>query len=247
MVPTGTTANGYTVPIGTTQADSVMKRRTPAPDCLSPEQPETIRARILAAAFEAVRERGYAATSTREIVARAKVSKRELYTEFGNKDGIFAALIANRADRMRRPTVHDVPKSRTELASLLTNVGAAFLELLGDPVVIAMFRLAISAAEDAPELARLLDKHGRQPNRHALTELMTEAANAKLIAGEPAALAARFFALVIEDLHTPMLLGLVASLSPRERERRAADATTAFLQLHAAPPPTPARATRSRT
>ena len=44
-----------------------------------------VRERILTAAFEAFRERGYAATSTLEIATRAHVSKRDLYALVGDK------------------------------------------------------------------------------------------------------------------------------------------------------------------
>ena len=62
-----------------------------------------VRERILSAAFSAFMEAGYAATSTLEIATRAKVSKRELYAEFGSKHGILQALIASTAERMQAP------------------------------------------------------------------------------------------------------------------------------------------------
>ena len=62
-----------------------------------------VRERILGAAFEAFRERGYAATSTLEIATRARVSKRELYALVGNKQKMLIAAIAERAKRSRRP------------------------------------------------------------------------------------------------------------------------------------------------
>src|SRR5262249_35419829 len=53
----------------------------------------TVRERILTAAFDAFRERGYAATSTLEIATRARVSKRELYALVGNKQQMLIAAI----------------------------------------------------------------------------------------------------------------------------------------------------------
>src|SRR5262249_3445705 len=58
-----------------------------------------VRERILSAAFEAFRERGYAATSTREIATRAHVSKRALYALIGNKQKMLVAAIGERAKR----------------------------------------------------------------------------------------------------------------------------------------------------
>src|SRR5690242_18157859 len=45
----------------------------------------SLRQRIVAAAFAAFRDKGYAATTTLEIATRARVSKRELYALVGNK------------------------------------------------------------------------------------------------------------------------------------------------------------------
>ena len=73
------------------------KTKTPIDD-----QPPRRRA-ILAAAFDVLMQRGYAGANTLEIATRAKVSKRELYAEFGNKAGILEALIATTSARMQAP------------------------------------------------------------------------------------------------------------------------------------------------
>jgi AcrR family transcriptional regulator len=59
------------------------------------------RTRVLQAAFSAFQELGYAGASTLAIATRAKVSKRELYTLFSNKQAMLAACIAERTKRMR--------------------------------------------------------------------------------------------------------------------------------------------------
>ena len=57
---------------------------------------QAVRQRILEAAFAAFREKGYAGATTREIAARAKVSKRDLYTLFPDKQTMLAACIRSR-------------------------------------------------------------------------------------------------------------------------------------------------------
>lgn len=52
------------------------------------------RERLLAAAMTLFTERGYAATSVREIVAAAGLTKPALYYHFGNKEGIYQAIVA---------------------------------------------------------------------------------------------------------------------------------------------------------
>ena len=85
------------------------------------------RERILNAATAVLHERGFAATSTNEIAARARVSKRELYAEFGTRMGILEACIAARAERMRRPLERVSIGDGVGLAGALHAFGATFL------------------------------------------------------------------------------------------------------------------------
>jgi AcrR family transcriptional regulator len=213
------------------QEHSAMKRRSPDSDG-APDDPGSARTRILNAAFDVLREHGYGATQTREIAARAKVSKRDIYSEFGSKDGIFAALIAARAERMRRPAVDPDVGSRERFAATLQRVGVAILEQLYDPAVISMFRLAIASAEDAPELARVMERNAFQPNQRAMGEMMSAAIAAGVLTGEASALAMRFFALLTGGAHVPILLGIAEPPKPRELARHSAEVADAFLRLH---------------
>lgn len=52
-----------------------------------------VRGRLLASAAELFSNRGYAATTVREIVARAGVTKPVLYYYFGSKEGIYLDLM----------------------------------------------------------------------------------------------------------------------------------------------------------
>jgi TetR/AcrR family transcriptional regulator len=53
------------------------------------------RERLLTAALDLFNEKGYAATSVRELVAAAGVTKPVLYYYFGNKEGIYLELMQN--------------------------------------------------------------------------------------------------------------------------------------------------------
>lgn len=206
-------------------------RRRPSDDHAAEETP-LVRRRILDAAFALVQERGYAATSTRDIAARARVSKREIYSEFGNKAGIFAAMIAARSASMRTPLEQPDVSDRPALAATLTRIGVGFLEIICDPTVVSMFRMAISAAEHGAELARILDEQARAPFRHRLGELMARARDAGLVEGAPAELATRLVALLAGQLHVTLLLGLAPAPSSRQIAHRARAAAEAFLRLH---------------
>ena len=77
---------------------------------VKPEQ-HPVRERLLGAALDIFNERGYSATSVREIVQAADVSKPVLYYYFGSKEGIYTELMTKpfevlekifRGDRTRR-------------------------------------------------------------------------------------------------------------------------------------------------
>ena len=194
-----------------------------------------VRERILTAAFETFRERGYAATSTLEIATRAHVSKRELYALVGNKQKMLIAAIAERAKRFKAPADMPVLRDHATLAQVLTAFGTRFVREVSDPQVVAVFRLAIAEAVQAPEVARTLDSLGRETGRAALRHIMTQARAAGLIDGSPADLAEQFAGLLWRDLLVSLLLGVAQRPNPRAIEARARDAAGAFLRLHPIP------------
>ena len=99
MVPYGTKSSGKIMPMSPR-----MKAREEETDGTE------ARKRILGAALSAFMEGGYAQTSTLEIATRARVSKRELYSLFGNKEAMLVACITERAQRLKAPA--DLPELR---------------------------------------------------------------------------------------------------------------------------------------
>jgi AcrR family transcriptional regulator len=193
------------------------------------------RQRILGAAFSAFMAKGYAETSTLEIATRARVSKRALYELVGNKQEMLVACISERAQRLRVPTDLPEPRDRETLSRALATIGTQLLREVSDPIVIAVFRLAIAEAVRAPEVARALDSIGGETSRAALREIMTRAQRAGILSGDPREMAEHFAGLLWGNLMVGLLLRVVDRPSPREFARRARNATAAFLQLYPQP------------
>ena len=63
-------------------------------------RPKGRREALLRAAAEVFFEQGYAATSIDAIIERAGGSKRNIYNEFGNKQGLFSAIVKENADKV---------------------------------------------------------------------------------------------------------------------------------------------------
>jgi len=201
------------------------------------EDPEDVqvRQRILGAALSAFMEGGYAQTSTLEIATRAHVSKRALYSLFGNKQAMLVACISERAQRLKAPA--DLPElgDRKTLSELLGAFGTRLLGETSDPMVVAVFRLAIAEAVRAPEVAQTLHSVAYQTSRAALREIMAKARSSGLLGGDPTEMSEQFAGLLWGDLMIRLLLQVADRPSAREIARRASDATAAFLQLYPEP------------
>ena len=190
------------------------------------------RERILDAAFAAFVRKGYAGASTAEIAAEARVSKRELYALVGNKRAMLVACIRDRATRLQLPADVPVPHDRESLAQVLTAFGTQLIREVSDPVVVAMFRLAIAEAAREPEVGEILDSVGRATARAALRKLMAGARAAGLLDGSPDKLAEQFRGLLLGDSMVGLLLGVAGPPGPRVIPARARAAADTFLRLH---------------
>ena len=190
--------------------------------------------RIPQSAWEAFTELGYAETSTLEIATRARVSKRELYVFFSSKQAMLAECIAHRVQQMQIAPKLPQPRSREALSSILVELGAAVLREVSDPVVMAVFRLAIAEAQRAPEVAQTLQT-ARLTVRRAAENLIARAQDAGLLgSGTVTDMGDQFFALLWGDLMMSVLLLVREKPEPAEIQRRARNAAADFLRLNPA-------------
>jgi AcrR family transcriptional regulator len=195
-----------------------------------------MRQRILGAAFKTFTEKGYTGASTVEIATLAKVSKRDLYAKFGSKQGMLVACIQGGTAGMGLSVELPTPRDRTMLATTLANFGRNLLKEVSQPMVIAMFRLAVAEAKRSPEVARVFAPAGRGAARKSLADLLARATAAGVLgAEEPSEMAEQYLALLWEGLMVNLMMGLADTPEPAEIERRVHKATSAFLRLHPGP------------
>jgi AcrR family transcriptional regulator len=189
---------------------------------------------VLKAAFAVFRKRGFSGASTLEIATRAQVSKRDLYALFGSKHAMLAACIKERTDRMRQPLELAAPESAADVAAFLIEFGTSILRVASHPDVLAVHRLAIAECDRAPEIARTLDRNGRQANHAALADWLAQAQARGLVgAGDPAAMATHFLATLWGGLLIQLLLRVREAPTADEIDARARTATEATLKLYA--------------
>jgi len=211
-----------------------MKRRAakPVPPHV-PEEQDSVRQRVLGAAFSSFLEKGYARTSMLEIASRARISKRDLYAMCNGKPAMLKELVSERARRMRLPLDLPAVRDRKQLAAALTAFGVAIMQGICSRPVLVLQRLAVAVAEDEPEVAQTFDGAGRKVNRAALRRFLAQAQDRMVLGpGDPAAMVEDFFALLWGDLLVELLLGVATPPSERELKQKAGRATAKFLKLY---------------
>ncbi|WP_186271828.1 TetR/AcrR family transcriptional regulator [Burkholderia gladioli] len=209
-----------------------------APDTEDAGSERSPRQRIIEAAFRIFAEKGYESASTLAIATQAKVSKRDIYANFSNKQDMLLACIEGRGQRMNLGAALPRATSAAMLEKVLASFASRLLAEVTDPIIITIYRLAIAEVARAPEIARTLDRIGRKASQQALTTWLAQAQQDALLGeGEAAALAAEFLALAWNDLRTDLLLGVAPRPSAEALAEQARQAAAAFMRLHGKPAP----------
>lgn len=160
------------------------------------------------------------------VAARAGCSKESVYAWFGNRQGLFAALIRRQAeqvnDRVRAALERDEPAGEA-----LTTIATNLLQLLTGEVSVAINRAAVSS----PELAAVLLRHGRHTTGPIVEEYLARLAErGELAVDDPAATFRLFYGLVVQDSQIRALLGEPPP-SPQALAAQARQAVANFLAL----------------
>lgn len=114
--------------------------------------PEGAKERLMASAIDLFCEKGYHATSVREIVERAGVTKPVLYYYFKNKDGLFSSLIAETMNAFREDVKAACEAEAETFADRLRLIRAAFLEGVATNPQLVRFMDAVTFSGQFDEL-----------------------------------------------------------------------------------------------
>ncbi|MDH3236379.1 MAG: TetR/AcrR family transcriptional regulator [Alphaproteobacteria bacterium] len=191
------------------------------------------RDQITDVAIEVLTERGYRDATMLEVARRASASKETLYAWFGDKQGLFEAVIRRNAQGaqavLARHLEDDAP---TEL--VLVDFGRALLQLLLGDGAVAINRAAISEATSDPGLAHTLSKAGREATLPSFIRFLEQRRNRGDLRMEtPSEAAEDYLGLLLGDTQIRRLLGLLAAPKKAQVEVRAARAAKNFLRLYA--------------
>lgn len=111
------------------------------------------------AAYEVLESRGYSGTSMLGIAKQARASNETLYRWYGDKQGLFRALVKRNAAEVKTLLEQEL-KTDNDALSILQRLGPKLLLLLTGDRAVALNRAA--AADASGELGATLSTEGRE-------------------------------------------------------------------------------------
>lgn len=135
---------------------------------LSPEKASA----ILGGAMQEFLAHGYAATTMDRVAAAAGVSKATVYSHFGDKESLFAALIKNMAQQKLSTLFGEQVLQGDPREVLPIFLSRALEQVTGEPRHLAFIRLIIGESERFPQLAQMFVRNMSKPGLELLSQYL---------------------------------------------------------------------------
>jgi TetR/AcrR family transcriptional regulator, mexJK operon transcriptional repressor len=176
---------------------------------------------ILDAALGVFLKTGYGASTVDELAAAAQVTKRTIYAYYGDKAGVFAAMVRYLAAAVSLDAARDHDTLETLAARIVVRVHSD--ELVG------LHQLVIAESTRFPELALVLHANGDARHVARLAEhIRAERGPDREPLAEP------LFSLLLGEKHRRRLLGIDPAPTPAQAAAHA-DAALALIGLSRRP------------
>lgn len=184
---------------------------------------------LIDAAHKLFLERGYGQVSVNDIVAEAGGSLSTLYRHFGNKEGLFQAMIERRShhlyDALSAESVDELP-----VEEALQRLGVTLLAKVTDCETLGIYREVVSENPRQPEIGRIFYDAGPGRVRQALAGYLERQMQAeRLPTADPMELAGIFLGSILGELHLIQLLQLQSPPSRAAIESRVSRCVALFV------------------
>jgi AcrR family transcriptional regulator len=187
------------------------------------------------AAYAVLDEKGYAGASMLAIARAAKASNETLYNWYGDKTGLFAALVRRNAAEVKA-LLQDQIAAGGDALDTLARVGPVLLQLVTSDRAVALNRAA--AADPTGELGRVLAAEGRETVAPLIAHVITQGrTQGRLVFDDLAVACEIWLGLLIGDIQIRRVVGRMPQPGPETLAARADAAQRNFLRLFAVAPP----------
>jgi AcrR family transcriptional regulator len=186
------------------------------------------------AAYRVLVRDGYKAASILAIAKEAKASNETLYRWYGNKQGLFAALVERNAEAARDLLGEALAGDQAPLVAL-EKLGPVLLRLVTSERAVALNRAAAGDVYDTGLLGEALAKGGRESLVPLIAQLLAQAeAEGVLQIDNADAAAEDYINLLIGDVQIRRAIGVLEPLSEEVIVTRSTRALKLMRQLYAA-------------
>jgi len=190
---------------------------------------EKRREEILQAASEVFFEAGYKGTSIDAVIEKVGGSKRAIYSYFGSKKELFAAIVTELSNRALAALEPDELGGH-DVQAVLTDFGQRVLEVVMSPTTLALYRAVVAEGTRFPELAEVFFNNGPGRASVRLTEVLEQFKHKGQIEVEDCQLAAEYFiGMLRSDRHLRTTMGLQEPPGEMERNQMVQQAVKIFL------------------
>lgn len=174
-------------------------------------------------------ERGYGQVSVNDIVADAGGSLSTLYRHFGNKEGLFQAMIERRShhiyDTLTADGIDELP-----IEAALQRLGNGLLIKVMDEETLGIYREVVAESPRQPSLARLFFDGGPGRVRKALADYFERRVKRRLMPScDTLELAGIFLGMLLGEWHLIRVLQLESPPSRAAIEDRVTRCVDLFL------------------
>ena len=183
------------------------------------------------AAYTVLIRDGYKAASIFAIAKEAKASNETLYRWYGNKQGLFKALVErNAADA--RDLLADALSFHADPLQTLKALGPILLRVVTSEKAVALNRAAAGDVYDTQTLGAALSQGGRGAIVPLIARLLSDAHEAgALTLDDPAEAAALYIDLLVGDLQIRRAIGALEQPGEAELADRSDRALSVFLSV----------------
>lgn len=188
------------------------------------------RDKILDAATDVFCQNGYDAASLQEIMAMAGGSLATLYRLFGNKEGLFQAVIERNSESMIKKLASPLMQGKDPIEVLHT-MGSNFIDLLSSPMVGAIHRLLIAESGRNPKLREIFVKTAPERNLRVVADYLQSLVNSGYLQLDDSYMAAQqLLSMFKGNYHMRSVLGDTVVINEQEKNQYVKSAVSLFLR-----------------
>lgn len=192
------------------------------------------RERIEDAAYAVLQEKGYKATSMLAVAKKAGCSNETLYRWYGNKQALFASLVAANTNTIKDQIEQSIQTDGDTIEELRL-LGPRLLQMITSRKAVALNRAAAGDVYHTQTLGPAIAEGGKNVIAPLVGQLIENGLKRGLLRGDTAQhISQIYITLLIGDVQIQRVIGVIPELTPQICEDRTDKACAVIQQLFGA-------------